>query len=86
MIICSCNVLTDNDVRNAVIDAADERAWSPSKVYGCLGCSVECGRCVKTVRKIMNDTLLACGRSSCEGCPMLTGDTFVAAFPSIAIA
>jgi len=36
MIICSCNVLSDQDVRSAV---AAERTRSTSRVYGFIGCS-----------------------------------------------
>ena len=36
MIVCSCNVLSDQDVRSAV---EAERTRSTSQVYGCLGCS-----------------------------------------------
>ena len=34
MIVCSCNVLSDQDVRSAV---EAERTRSTSRVYGCLG-------------------------------------------------
>lgn len=46
MIICSCNVLSDQDVRSAV-EAG--RTRSISQVYGCLGCSPKCGRCVRGI-------------------------------------
>ena len=36
MIICSCNVLSDQDVRSAV---AAERTRSSNQVYGCLPCA-----------------------------------------------
>jgi bacterioferritin-associated ferredoxin len=54
MIICSCNVLSDQDVRSAV---AAERTRSTSRVYGCLGCSAQCGRCVRTIRSLMDEAL-----------------------------
>ena len=65
MIVCSCNVLTDHDVRTAV--TAEARPRSTGQVYGCLGCSAQCGRCARTIRKIMDEALdsaataLACG-------------------------
>jgi bacterioferritin-associated ferredoxin len=63
MIVCSCNVLTDQDVRAAV--SADTRPRSASQVYGCLGCSAQCGRCATTIRQIMDEALdsaaVACG-------------------------
>jgi bacterioferritin-associated ferredoxin len=59
MIVCSCNVLTDQAVRTAVHATAPRKA---GQVYGCLGCSPQCGRCARTIKKIMNDALRsACG-------------------------
>jgi bacterioferritin-associated ferredoxin len=57
MIVCSCNVLSDNQVRTAVSNAAPRSA---AQVYGCLGCSPQCGRCVTTIRRIMDEALSAC--------------------------
>jgi bacterioferritin-associated ferredoxin len=54
MIVCSCNVLSDREVRSAV---EAERTSSTSKVYGCLGCSAQCGRCARTIRRIMDEAL-----------------------------
>ena len=51
MIICSCNVLTDHDVRSAA--KTQSSAKSARAVYGCLGCSAQCGRCARTIRKIL---------------------------------
>ena len=62
MIVCSCNVLSDHDVREAARSA--ERR-STSHVYGCLGCSAQCGRCARTIRKIMDEALDAA--TSCHG-------------------
>jgi bacterioferritin-associated ferredoxin len=56
MIICSCNVLTDSDVR-AVLTTAEATPRTPRQVYGCLGCSAECGRCARTIRRIINEAL-----------------------------
>ena len=66
MIVCSCNVLSDHDVRNAV---AKDLPRSAGQVYGCLGCSAQCGRCATTIRKIMDEALGACAKSCCSGCP-----------------
>jgi bacterioferritin-associated ferredoxin len=70
VIVCSCNVLTDTDVRSAATNAASRRT---REVYGCLGCSAECGRCVRTIRRIMDEALGAAeealGAASCPGCP-----------------
>jgi bacterioferritin-associated ferredoxin len=66
MIVCSCNVLSDHDVRTAV--TAEVRPRSTGQVYGCLGCSAQCGRCARTIRKIMDEALDSAA-TSCTGCP-----------------
>lgn len=68
MIVCSCNVLTDHDVRNVVTQAKDFPRTA-GQVYGCLGCSAECGRCARTIKKIMDEALGACAKACCSGCP-----------------
>src|SRR3978361_446036 len=68
MIVCSCNVLTDHDVRNAV-SVAQMPPRTPGQVYGCLGCSAQCGRCARTIKKIMDEALGACAKACCSGCP-----------------
>ena len=54
MIVCSCNVLSDHDVREAARGALRR---STSHVYGCLGCSAQCGRCARTIRRIIDEAL-----------------------------
>jgi bacterioferritin-associated ferredoxin len=66
MIVCSCNVLSDQDVRTALDHADTPR--TAGQVYGCLGCSAQCGRCATTIRRIMNEALAACG-TACNCCP-----------------
>ncbi|HEX9591576.1 MAG TPA: (2Fe-2S)-binding protein [Bradyrhizobium sp.] len=61
MIICSCNVLSDHDVRR-VMTAAASQPRTASDLYGCLGCSAQCGRCARTIKRIMDEALSA---SSC---------------------
>ncbi len=58
MIVCSCNVLSDKAVRSACAASAPR---TTGQVYGCLGCSAQCGRCARTIRKIMNEALGAAG-------------------------
>jgi bacterioferritin-associated ferredoxin len=67
MIVCSCNVLSDRDVRSAVSEAP-ARPRSAGQVYGCLGCSAQCGRCARTIRRIMDEALAACP-AGCACCP-----------------
>jgi bacterioferritin-associated ferredoxin len=64
MIVCSCNVFSDRDVRSA-IDSAASRPATANQVYGCLGCSPQCGRCARTIRRIMDEALI-----SAQGCPV----------------
>jgi bacterioferritin-associated ferredoxin len=68
MIVCSCNVLSDHDVRNAV-KAAEDLPRNAKQIYGCLGCSAECGRCARTIKTIIDDALGACAKACCSGCP-----------------
>ena len=68
MIVCSCNVLSDHDVRNAV-SAAGDLPRHPKQIYGCLGCSAECGRCARTIKTIIDEALGACAKECCSGCP-----------------
>ncbi|HTS40636.1 MAG TPA: (2Fe-2S)-binding protein [Xanthobacteraceae bacterium] len=65
MIVCSCNVLSDHDVRTAV--RAADKVRSAGQVYGCLGCSPQCGRCATTIRRIMDEALGAAA-VGCENC------------------
>ena len=65
---CSCNVQTDHDVRNVVTQPKDFPRTA-GQVYGCLGCSAECGRCARTIKKIMDEALGACAKACCSGCP-----------------
>jgi bacterioferritin-associated ferredoxin len=55
MIVCSCNVLSDHDVRAAL--AGKEKPRTTNEVYGCLGCSPRCGRCRVTIRSIMDQAM-----------------------------
>jgi bacterioferritin-associated ferredoxin len=54
MIVCSCRVLTDKQVR----DVCDSNGCAPARpgdVHRCLGCSPECGRCLKTIKAIIDE-------------------------------
>ena len=67
MIVCSCNVLSDHDVRTAV--TAEARPRTTGQVYGCLGCSAQCGRCARTIRRIMDEALDGRGRPPATAAP-----------------
>ena len=73
MIVCSCNVLTDQDVREAVT-GADNLPRNAKQLYGCLGCSAECGRCARTIKTIIDDALGACALACKSGCPHAQAD------------
>ena len=62
MIVCSCNVFSDHQVRSVV--AKEERRPRMSEVYTCLGCSARCGRCAHAIKRIMDekDRLRSCER------------------------
>ena len=66
MIICSCNVLSDDEVRTALAES-DLPPRTAGQVYGCLGCSPQCGRCARTIKRIMDEALAACPQAA-AGC------------------
>jgi bacterioferritin-associated ferredoxin len=63
MIICSCNLLSDHDVRRVVTVAAVQ-TLTAGNVYDCLGCGARCGRCARTIKRIMQEASLP-GDGSC---------------------
>jgi bacterioferritin-associated ferredoxin len=75
MIVCSCNVLSDHQIR-AVLHASAPRMTS--QVYGCLGCSAQCGRCARTIRRIMNQAMVKCS-GDCACCPRALANDAAAA-------
>ncbi|MET0277800.1 MAG: (2Fe-2S)-binding protein [Pseudorhodoplanes sp.] len=66
MIVCSCNVLTDSAIRTA---CHAERPRTAGEVYGCLGCSPQCGRCARTIKGIMDEALSGACKVGCPVCP-----------------
>lgn len=77
MIVCSCNVLSDRQVRDAL--AADEGVRTPGEVYRCLGCSPQCGRCARTIRSILNEV-------HARGCGTCADDCAVAGLAGLVAA
>ena len=65
MIVCSCNVLSENAVREACAQLSPR---TPGQVYRCLGCSPQCGRCSRTIKSILEQALAVCP-ASCAVCP-----------------
>src|ERR1700754_4796782 len=68
MIVCSCNVLSDHDVRNAV-NGSRSLPRNAKQLYGCLGCSTNCGRCARTINTIIEEAHGPCVKASSAGCP-----------------
>lgn len=68
MIVCSCNVLSDRQIREAMTET-QAPVRSVGQVYRCLGCSAQCGRCARTIRKLIDDVNAACGTCA-RDCPV----------------
>jgi len=66
MIVCSCNVFSDADVRAVLANASAPPRMS--RVYASLGCAARCGRCVQTIKSLMDDA------ASCATCDRTCGD------------
>lgn len=65
MIVCSCNVFSDHDVR-ATLSVGETAPRTAGEVYGCLGCSAQCGRCARTIRRIMDEAVAATATGCCR--------------------
>jgi bacterioferritin-associated ferredoxin len=65
MIVCSCNVLSDHEIRN-VVTASQEQPLSAPQVYDCLGCSIRCGRCARAVKRIITEASISCAERAPE--------------------
>jgi bacterioferritin-associated ferredoxin len=65
MIVCSCNVFSDHDVR-ATLATGEAAPRTAGEVYDCLGCSAQCGRCARTIRRIMNEAGVSTGTGCCR--------------------
>lgn len=77
MIVCSCNVVSDSDVRECA--AGPDCPRTPAEVYACLGCTPQCGRCATTIRVLL-DT------QNCEDCACGCGGARKAAMAGAACA
>lgn len=71
MIVCSCNVLSDRDVRDTLGPRGDRP--SVAAVFRHMGCEAKCGRCVRSIVAIVDQHaargLDEClGNGDCEGC------------------
>jgi bacterioferritin-associated ferredoxin len=55
MIVCSCNVFSDQQIYSALSKTAQRMRMS--QVYDCLGSTVQCGRCAHTIKRMMSSKL-----------------------------
>lgn len=53
MIVCSCNVLSDHQLRSTLANATQRLRMS--QIYDHLGSSPRCGRCAHTINQIMRE-------------------------------
>ena len=72
MIVCSCNVLSDHDVRHAV-NTADDALRNAKQIYDSLGCSAECGRCARTIKTIIDEAYRDCALPQRPNFPEFAG-------------
>ncbi|WP_426612900.1 (2Fe-2S)-binding protein [Bradyrhizobium sp. McL0616] len=61
MIICSCNGLSDMEVRSAIASAG--RGPRMSCVYSSLGCAAKCGRCAQGIKVLIDESRLSSQRA-----------------------
>ena len=58
MIICSCNVISDKEIRAAVeelVGGDPNVVLTPGKVYRAMCCRPKCGTCLQHVVKLMHE-------------------------------
>lgn len=53
MIICSCNVLSDAQIRSAITSAIPRPRMSG--IYASAGCAAKCGRCAHTIKSMIEE-------------------------------
>jgi len=56
MIVCSCNVFSDGDVRAAIEEGPAPLRASVAQIYRELGHVPRCGRCARTIRNIITES------------------------------
>ncbi|MFZ4600219.1 MAG: (2Fe-2S)-binding protein [Methylocystaceae bacterium] len=78
MIVCSCNVLSDRDVRETISGRSDRP--SVGAVFRHMGCEPKCGRCTRNIAALVDqhaggaiDECMTGG--DCDSC---RGDTLAA--------
>lgn len=71
MIVCSCNVLSDRDIRDS-LGARGDRP-SVGSVFRRMGCEPNCGRCARSIVAIVEQHVASGldergGNGDCDGC------------------
>lgn len=71
MIVCSCNVLSDHDIRNR-LGARTDRP-SIGAVFRHMGCEPKCGRCARNIVAVVDQHVSSgqgdcAGHSNCDSC------------------
>lgn len=69
MIVCSCNVLTKQQILDAMASEEAHAPRTPAQTYRCLGCAPDCGRCLVTVRAILAEARVSNCSAGCATCP-----------------
>jgi len=67
VIVCSCNVLSDAQILATLKLGATHRAAGTA--YRCLGCAPRCGRCLETVRSLLEQAHVENCQVGCADCP-----------------
>ena len=57
MIVCSCNVLSDSQVRSTI--ESTKTCARLKHVYAALCCMAKCGRCARTIRAMLEADIVA---------------------------
>jgi bacterioferritin-associated ferredoxin len=55
MIVCSCNVFSDAQIRAAIAGSVERPRVS--RVYSSLGCAAQCGRCAHTIKNMIGEVI-----------------------------
>jgi len=53
MIVCSCNVFSDHQIRSTLANATQRLRMS--QIYDYLGSGAQCGRCAHIIKRIMDE-------------------------------
>jgi bacterioferritin-associated ferredoxin len=69
MIVCHCNVLTKAAILAAIGQDPLSMPNSPVQVHKCMGCAPQCGRCLATVRNILDEARITTVAAGCAVCP-----------------